>query len=102
MQNMENAEPFYYVTKRYNEYKGDQSYGTLACTRQAGNTLRNAQGMVAQSETTLSPKCCCCCYYWNAVTLSKSGLKPPLLVLIHPSPVSDVWFSCWCHTQSAP
>ena len=48
---MENAEPFYYITERYNEYKGDQNDGTLACTRQAGNTLRNAQGMVALSRT---------------------------------------------------
>ena len=51
MQIWRNTKPFYYVTKRYNEYKGDQNDGTLACTRQAGNTLRNAQGMAALSRT---------------------------------------------------
>ena len=66
MQNMENAEPFYYITERYNEYKGDQNDGTLACTRQAGNTLRNAKGMAALSVTALSPKCCCCRYQTTA------------------------------------
>ena len=69
MQNMENAEPFYYVTERYNEYKDDQNDGTLACRRQAGNTLRNAQGMAALSVTALSPKCCCCCFCWNMMAL---------------------------------
>ena len=51
MKNMENAEPFYYITERYNEYKGDQNGGTLACTRKAGSTLKNVQGMVALSRT---------------------------------------------------
>ena len=60
MQNMENAKPFYYITERYNKYKGDQNDGTLACTRQTGNTLKNAQGMATLSMTALSPKCCCC------------------------------------------
>ena len=55
MQNMENAEPFYYITERYNEYKGDQNDGTLACTRQAGNTLRNTPRMAALSVIALSP-----------------------------------------------
>ena len=48
---MENAEPFYYVTERYNEYEGDQDYGTLACTRQARTTLRNVLGMAALLRT---------------------------------------------------
>ena len=62
MQNMENVEPFYYITERYNKYKGDQNDGTLVCTRQAGNTLRNTIGMAALSVTALSPKYYYYCY----------------------------------------
>ena len=59
MKNMENAEPFYYITERYNRYKGDQNDGTLACKRQAGDSLINTQGMVALLVIALSPKFFC-------------------------------------------